>query len=128
MAEPRGGTVSELSLVVDTSAGACAPTVGASVRLMSGEMAGAFRATVRAEGLASGSACCAANRLTATDGMRTFTDVQRGQQDVQGAARHQDAFAGNACGTCLGTCCMLYRVMCRVPSEQTLGLQHVTFA
>ncbi len=37
-AVPRGGTVSELSLVVDSSAGACAPSVGASVRLMSGDM------------------------------------------------------------------------------------------
>ncbi len=54
-ADPRGGTVSELSLVVDASAGACAPSVGASVRLMSGDSAGALRATFSADGLASGS-------------------------------------------------------------------------
>ena len=55
-AVPSGGASSELSLVVDAAAGACAPSVGARPRLRSGEVPWLFRGTFRAEGFASGSA------------------------------------------------------------------------
>ena len=88
--EPRGGTVSELSFVVETAAGACAPSVGASVRLMSGDMAGALRATFRAEGLASGSACRALQLSCllplACCHQQDSTHVQGRQQGTQEAA------------------------------------------
>lgn len=45
-----GGSISELSFVVDPSAGASAPIVGGKVRLMSGEGAAALRGTFSAKG------------------------------------------------------------------------------
>ncbi len=50
MEVPMGGSTSELSSVVDTAAGASAPTVGGSIRLMSGKGAPALRGTFSAEG------------------------------------------------------------------------------